>query len=124
MEPCSRSVVLASQVLAGMWKRNGYGVLNQALHYQLHLSRAVMYDKDIIMLQVCICTSHPVYLSISIYLPIYLSIYQYLANEYSSFLLRVWLRYWILEYSSMHCFINIVWRNGWSGKEIYPTNNV
>lgn len=51
MEPCSRSVVMASQVLAGMWKRNGYGVLNQALHYQLHLSRAIMYDKDIIMLQ-------------------------------------------------------------------------
>lgn len=52
MESCTRSIVLSSQVLAGMWKRNGYGVLNQAIHYQYQLGQDVMYNKDIIMLQV------------------------------------------------------------------------
>ncbi len=52
MEHCSRSVVMAIQVMAGMWKRNGYSVVNQIINYQFHYSREIMYDKDILMLQV------------------------------------------------------------------------
>ena len=52
MEPCSRAVVLSSQVLNGMWRRNGYGVQNQAVNYQHHSSAEIMYKKDIVMLQV------------------------------------------------------------------------
>ncbi|XP_064402875.1 E3 ubiquitin-protein ligase UBR2-like isoform X2 [Halichondria panicea] len=51
MEHCSRSVVMAIQVMAGMWKRNGYSVVNQIINYQFHYSREIMYDKDILMLQ-------------------------------------------------------------------------
>lgn len=43
---------MAVQVLAGMWKRNGYSVVNQVINYQFHYSKEVMFDKDIIMLQV------------------------------------------------------------------------
>ena len=52
MEPCSRAIVLSSQVLNGMWRRNGYGVQNQAVNYQQHSSAEIMYKKDIVMLQV------------------------------------------------------------------------
>ena len=44
---------MAVQVMAGMWKRNGYSVVNQIINYQYHHSREIMYDKDILMLQVC-----------------------------------------------------------------------
>ncbi len=54
MEHCSRSVVMAIQVMAGMWKRNGYSVVNQIINYQFHYSREIMYDKDILMLQVSV----------------------------------------------------------------------
>lgn len=43
---------MAVQVMAGMWKRNGYSVVNQIINYQYHHSREIMYDKDILMLQV------------------------------------------------------------------------
>ena len=52
MEYCARSIVMAVQVMAGMWKRNGYSVVNQTINYQYHHSREIMYDKDILMLQV------------------------------------------------------------------------
>lgn len=52
VEHCSRSVVMAIQVMTGMWKRNGYSVVNQIINYQFHYSREIMYDKDILMLQV------------------------------------------------------------------------
>ena len=82
MEPCSRSVVLSSQVLGGMWKRNGYSILNQALHYQLHLSRGVMYDKDIVMLQVanlthytyCVCVFNFDYVCLFVFVCVYVYI--------------------------------------------------
>jgi len=51
MEHCSRVIVMAVQVLAGMWKRNGYSVVNQIMNYQFHFSKEVMFDKDITMLQ-------------------------------------------------------------------------
>ena len=43
---------MAGQVMAGMWKRNGYSVVNQIINYQFHYSKEVMYDMDILMLQV------------------------------------------------------------------------
>ena len=52
MEHCSRVIVMASQVMAGMWKRNGYSVVNQIINYQFHYSKEIMYDRDILMLQV------------------------------------------------------------------------
>ena len=52
MEHCSRAVVMSGQVMAGMWKRNGYSVVNQIINYQFHYSKEVMYDRDILMLQV------------------------------------------------------------------------
>lgn len=69
MEYCSRSIVMAVQVMAGMWKRNGYSVVNQIINYQYHISREIMYDKDVLMLQVCMhihdpCIVHPNSLSI------------------------------------------------------------
>ena len=52
MEHSSRAIVMAVQVLAGMWKRNGYSVVNQVINYQFYYSKGIMYDKDILMLQV------------------------------------------------------------------------
>ena len=52
MEVSSRVLVLAAQVNAGMWKRNGYSVARQVGAYQYHYPRGMMYDKDIVMLQV------------------------------------------------------------------------
>lgn len=52
MEHCSRAIVMSSQVMAGMWKRNGYSVVNQIINYQFHYSKEIMYDRDILMLQV------------------------------------------------------------------------
>ena len=45
-------MVLAVQVLAGMWKRNGFGMVNQIVNYQHHVCRDIMYDKDIVLIQV------------------------------------------------------------------------
>ena len=52
MEHSLRTVVLAVQVLAGMWKRNGFGMVNQIVNYQHHVCRDIMYDKDIVLIQV------------------------------------------------------------------------
>lgn len=52
MEYSSRVLVMAVQVLAGMWKRNGYSVFRQVVTYQYNYPREMMYDKDIVMLQV------------------------------------------------------------------------
>jgi hypothetical protein len=52
MEPCLRAVVLSSEILNGWWRRNGIGVMNQAMHYQFMLICEMSYKKDIVMLQV------------------------------------------------------------------------
>ena len=52
MEHSMRVLVMAVQVLAGMWKRNGYSLFRQVITYQYHYPREMMYDKDIVMLQV------------------------------------------------------------------------
>ncbi|KAL5008356.1 hypothetical protein ScPMuIL_013937 [Solemya velum] len=47
-----RSQVMIAQTQAGMWRRNGYSLLNQIFFYHNVKCRAEMYDKDIVMLQV------------------------------------------------------------------------
>ncbi|XP_038123293.1 E3 ubiquitin-protein ligase UBR1 isoform X2 [Cyprinodon tularosa] len=47
-----RCVVLAAQVTAEMWRRNGLSLVSQVYYYQDVKCRDEMYDKDIIMLQI------------------------------------------------------------------------
>uniref|UniRef100_A0A667XZ29 E3 ubiquitin-protein ligase n=1 Tax=Myripristis murdjan TaxID=586833 RepID=A0A667XZ29_9TELE len=47
-----RCVVLAAQVTAEMWRRNGLSLVSQIYYYQDVKCRDEMYDKDILMLQV------------------------------------------------------------------------
>lgn len=46
---CTRTMI--SQVYAGMWRRNGYSLLNQLFFYRNVKCRAEMLDRDIIILQ-------------------------------------------------------------------------
>ena len=41
------------QVQAGMWRRNGYSLINQLYFYQNVRCRTEMYDRDIVLLQMC-----------------------------------------------------------------------
>ncbi|XP_071476314.1 E3 ubiquitin-protein ligase UBR2-like, partial [Diadema antillarum] len=47
-----RTQVLIAQVHAGMWRRNGFSLLNQIYYYQNVKCQTEMYDKDILMLQI------------------------------------------------------------------------
>lgn len=51
IEPVLRALVLISQVHAGMWRRNGYSLLNQIYLYHNSKCRVEMLDKDIVLLQ-------------------------------------------------------------------------
>lgn len=51
IEPVLRALVLISQVHAGMWRRNGYSLLNQIYLYHNSKCRMEMLDKDIVILQ-------------------------------------------------------------------------
>ncbi|XP_077479848.1 E3 ubiquitin-protein ligase UBR2 isoform X1 [Stigmatopora argus] len=46
-----RCLVLCAQVLAGMWRRNGFSLINQIYYYHNVKCRVEMFDKDVIMLQ-------------------------------------------------------------------------
>uniref|UniRef100_A0A4W6E2Y1 E3 ubiquitin-protein ligase n=1 Tax=Lates calcarifer TaxID=8187 RepID=A0A4W6E2Y1_LATCA len=46
-----RCLVLCAQVHAGMWRRNGFSLINQIYYYHNVKCRVEMFDKDIIMLQ-------------------------------------------------------------------------
>lgn len=52
IEPVLRTQVMVSQVHAGMWRRNGYSLLNQIYFYHNVKCRNEMLDKDIILLQI------------------------------------------------------------------------
>ncbi|XP_060067571.1 E3 ubiquitin-protein ligase UBR2-like isoform X1 [Ylistrum balloti] len=52
IEPPLRVLVMIAQTQANMWRRNGYGLLNQIFFYHNVKCRREMYDKDIVMLQV------------------------------------------------------------------------
>uniref|UniRef100_A0A8C4R8F1 E3 ubiquitin-protein ligase n=1 Tax=Eptatretus burgeri TaxID=7764 RepID=A0A8C4R8F1_EPTBU len=47
-----RCLALVAQERAGMWRRNGFSLVNQVYYYQNVRCRREMFDKDIIMLQV------------------------------------------------------------------------
>ena len=52
IEPSLRVQVMIAQSQAGMWRRNGYSLLNQIYFYRNVRCQTEMYDKDIVMLQV------------------------------------------------------------------------
>ncbi|XP_054000464.1 E3 ubiquitin-protein ligase UBR2 [Hylaeus anthracinus] len=51
IEPVLVAQVMISQVHAGMWRRNGYSLLNQLFFYHNVKCRSEMLDRDIILLQ-------------------------------------------------------------------------
>lgn len=52
IEPILRTAVMMAQVHAGMWRRNGFALLNQLYFYHNVKCRSEMLDRDIVMLQV------------------------------------------------------------------------
>ncbi|XP_012287219.1 E3 ubiquitin-protein ligase UBR2 [Orussus abietinus] len=52
IEPVLRAQAMISQVHAGMWRRNGYSLLNQLYFYHNVKCRTEMLDRDIVLLQV------------------------------------------------------------------------
>ncbi|XP_061173944.1 E3 ubiquitin-protein ligase UBR2-like isoform X1 [Saccostrea echinata] len=52
IEPPLRVQVMIAQSQAGLWRRNGYALLNQIYFYHNVKCRQEMYDKDIMMLQI------------------------------------------------------------------------
>jgi len=52
IEPVLRTQVMISQVHAGMWRRNGYSLLNQLYFYHNVKCRSEMLDKDVVLLQI------------------------------------------------------------------------
>lgn len=52
IEPVLRTQALIAQVNAGMWRRNGYSLLNQVFFYHNVKCRSEMLDKDIVLLQI------------------------------------------------------------------------
>ncbi|XP_039295359.1 E3 ubiquitin-protein ligase UBR2 [Nilaparvata lugens] len=52
IEPVLRTQVMIAQVHAGMWRRNGYSLLNQLYFYHNVKCRSEMLDKDIVLLQI------------------------------------------------------------------------
>lgn len=55
VEPVLRTQSMISQVHAGMWRRNGYSLLNQLYFYHNVKCRTEMLDRDIILLQTGAC---------------------------------------------------------------------
>ncbi|XP_075451842.1 E3 ubiquitin-protein ligase UBR2 isoform X1 [Ascaphus truei] len=54
-----RCLVLCAQVHAGMWRRNGFSLVNQIYYYRNVKCRREMFDKDIVMLQAGACLMDP-----------------------------------------------------------------
>ncbi|KZC07599.1 E3 ubiquitin-protein ligase UBR2 [Dufourea novaeangliae] len=51
IEPVLAAQVMISQVYAGMWRRNGYSLVNQLYFYHNVKCRSEMLDRDIVLLQ-------------------------------------------------------------------------
>ncbi|KAI8373902.1 hypothetical protein BD560DRAFT_350498 [Blakeslea trispora] len=51
-----RTIVFSSQIRAGVWVRNGYGIRNQAHHYRDISLRENTYDADVFLLQLGFAT--------------------------------------------------------------------
>uniref|UniRef100_A0A8I3N248 E3 ubiquitin-protein ligase n=2 Tax=Canis lupus familiaris TaxID=9615 RepID=A0A8I3N248_CANLF len=54
-----RCLVLCAQVHAGMWRRNGFSLVNQIYYYHNVKCRREMFDKDIVMLQTGVSMMDP-----------------------------------------------------------------
>ncbi|XP_066553161.1 E3 ubiquitin-protein ligase UBR2 isoform X2 [Amia ocellicauda] len=54
-----RCLVLCAQVHAGMWRRNGFSLVNQIYYYHNVKCRVEMFDKDLMMLQAGASTMDP-----------------------------------------------------------------
>jgi len=54
-----RSLVLVSQVYAGMWRRNGFSLQHQIFFYHSARCRGEMYDRDIQLVQFCAANMDP-----------------------------------------------------------------
>ncbi|XP_071074559.1 E3 ubiquitin-protein ligase UBR2 isoform X8 [Dasypus novemcinctus] len=54
-----RCLVLCAQVQAGMWRRNGFSLVNQIYYYHNVKCRREMFDKDIVMLQTGVSMMDP-----------------------------------------------------------------
>nr|XP_042121710.1 E3 ubiquitin-protein ligase UBR2 [Peromyscus maniculatus bairdii] len=54
-----RCLVLCAQVHAGMWRRNGFSLVNQIYYYHNVKCRREMFDKDIMMLQTGVSMMDP-----------------------------------------------------------------
>ncbi|XP_046903856.1 E3 ubiquitin-protein ligase UBR1 [Hypomesus transpacificus] len=54
-----RCLVLAAQVSAEMWRRNGLSLVSQVYYYQDVKCRDEMFDKDIVMLQIAASKMNP-----------------------------------------------------------------
>lgn len=52
IEPVLRTQAMIAQVHAGMWRRNGYALINQLYFYHNVKCRSEMLDRDIILLQI------------------------------------------------------------------------
>ena len=59
IEPSLRTSVLIAQVQAGMWRRNGYSVVDQVRVYHDPRCRKEMLDKDVVMLQLGAALMNP-----------------------------------------------------------------
>ncbi|XP_045778692.1 E3 ubiquitin-protein ligase UBR1 isoform X1 [Maniola jurtina] len=52
IEPVLRTMAMIAQVHAGMWRRNGFALLNQLYFYHNVKCRTEMFDRDVVMLQI------------------------------------------------------------------------
>ncbi|CAG9782491.1 unnamed protein product [Diatraea saccharalis] len=52
IEPVLQTMAMIAQVHSGMWRRNGFALLNQLFFYHNVKCRAEMLDRDILMLQI------------------------------------------------------------------------
>ncbi|CAK1542493.1 unnamed protein product [Leptosia nina] len=52
IEPVLRTAAMIAQVHAGMWRRNGFALLNQLFFYHNVKCRTEMLDRDVVMLQI------------------------------------------------------------------------
>ncbi|CAH2087795.1 unnamed protein product [Euphydryas editha] len=52
IEPVLCTMVMVAQVHSGMWRRNGFALLNQLYFYHNVKCRAEMFDRDVVMLQI------------------------------------------------------------------------
>lgn len=59
MEPSLRAEIMIAQFRSGMWRRNGYSLVNQLHHFHSSMMRREMFDRDILLLQECAAMHDP-----------------------------------------------------------------